>query len=320
MHLVTQHETSWISERINFSHGEQKDVQSLVALAGHSAYMVVRSRTIDLVDLHSSEIIHTFTTDRIRPRSLKYLHSARRSPQSASVGLSSLTLAYVSAETGDCVLQTYLPREEDGRPICLCRPSQQNRVACCPWARTREIRRTIPNPGSWEALPTGCIVGVRKTILESDDRAIKNGSALVRRRGEGGSDLRRRRSDDRHADPQPKRKPSCTWEAWAICQLDKPDSYVYETYALVTRAGAESARSGEEVAGGQLMISELGPLVRVGSGSVAVALGNIVRVLTVGHERFDASSSADELAAKGRVSLSTRRRKAMALSRHRASG
>jgi len=36
-----------------------------------------------------------------------------------------------------------------------------------------------------------------------------------------------------------------------------------------------------------LMFSELGPMTRLGTMSVAVGLGNVVKVVSVGHEHFD---------------------------------
>jgi hypothetical protein len=38
------------------------------------------------------------------------------------------------------------------------------------------------------------------------------------------------------------------------------------------------------------MISELGPMVRVGTMSVAVGFGDVVKVVSVGHEHFDKST------------------------------
>jgi hypothetical protein len=56
-----------------------------------------------------------------------------------------------------------------------------------------------------------------------------------------------------------------------------------------------------------LMISELGPIVKVGAGSAAVGFGDMIKVITVGHERF--SSSADRLGPEDLMNLTNRRRK-----------
>jgi len=37
----------------------------------------------------------------------------------------------------------------------------------------------------------------------------------------------------------------------------------------------------------QLLATSSGPLVQIGERSIAVGLGNVVKVITVGHERFD---------------------------------
>ena len=37
---------------------------------------------------------------------------------------------------------------------------------------------------------------------------------------------------------------------------------------------------------GHLFVSGLGPMINVGTSSVAVALGNVVKIISVGHARF----------------------------------
>ena len=95
-------------------------------------YLIGRSQSIDLVDLDSSTILHTFPTEPMQPRSLKQIALTR--PQQP--GLASLTLAYTSAETGDLVVHTYLPLAESDT-IC----------PRTPWAsQTKETTRHVTNP------------------------------------------------------------------------------------------------------------------------------------------------------------------------------
>lgn len=69
---------------------------------------------------------------------------------------------------------------------------------------------------------------------------------------------------------------------------------------------------------GELMISKLGPMVKLGTMSVAVAFGNVIKVLTVGHEYFD--KTREQLGVNGDIrSMTMRRRKGLGGSRARAS-
>jgi len=53
----------------------------------------------------------------------------------------------------------------------------------------------------------------------------------------------------------------------------------------------------------------LGPLQKVGKRSIAIALGNVIKVITVGNEKYDAESSNDDVAFVGMPAATTRRKK-----------
>lgn len=65
-----------------------------------------------------------------------------------------------------------------------------------------------------------------------------------------------------------------------------------------------------------LLISQLGPAVKVGTSSMAIGFGNDVKVITIGHEQF--GNLADVLEVDNMLNLGSRRRKATANSRSRA--
>jgi len=290
---VVHHDNTWLSEDVKFPSREERDIQSLLPISAYSAYLIVRLRTVDLVDFKTSEIIHTFQTEPIRHRSLKFLRSRRRQTQCGSQGLSSFTLAYVSAETGECILQTYLPPQE-GQTICFSNPSDPKTANCCLWRNTRELKRRVENPGSWEALPNGSVVGVRR---KSDG----SGGGTMAEQGKKGQDAsspspqrndfrRRRRSQSR----PPERREG--WEVWVMSQLEKEENYETRPLATPEESGSE-----------HLMVSTPGPMEKTGSCSVAIAFGDVIKVIAVGHERFD--GPADRLTTDNLMTLANRRRK-----------
>src|SRR4051812_47167219 len=99
IHLVSQDGDKWVSKEVKFENQEanieSKGVHSLIPLSAFSMYLVARTHSVDLVDLVSSSIIHTFRTEPMLPRSLKQIASIRGQQTS----LASLTLAYVNAES-----------------------------------------------------------------------------------------------------------------------------------------------------------------------------------------------------------------------------
>lgn len=67
---------------------------------------------------------------------------------------------------------------------------------------------------------------------------------------------------------------------------------------------------------GHLMVSELGPMIRVGQRSVAFSFGNVVKLMTVGgHERFDVGAGDND---REHLNVGSRRRKGGVMPRPRA--
>ena len=298
VHHVTRDETGWISKDVKLADRAESSIHSLIPLLGGDTYLVAHSRTVDLVRLDTSEILHTFQTEPMRPRSLRQTQSYNGSAQT----LRSFTIAYVSAETDELVLQTYLP-EEGYEAICCCDPKGPGSDTCTPWSRTTETRRRVKNPGAWEALGNGSVLGLRrKQAPPRKDPILANPTGL---RWRGAS-----RSDGARASPA--QRDACPWEVWVMSQLDscgdQDDEAHYETRPLWTPE--------DDVAeGDHLMISELGPMIKLGNGSVAVGFGNVVKVLSAGHEHFD--NGTNRLTTDNLMNLTNRRRKGTALSRNR---
>jgi hypothetical protein len=156
--LVRQQDDEWVSTEVQLgAEREARDIHCLLPIPALSMYLIGRSRSVDLVDIDSSAIVHTFHTELMQPRSLKQISLTR--PQQS--GLASITLSYISAETGDLTIHTYLPETDtDTFPVSPIEPIPSGPHS--PWSRTNETINYIPNPGVWEALPSGNIVGVRK--------------------------------------------------------------------------------------------------------------------------------------------------------------
>lgn len=246
--------------------------------------MVVRSHSVDLVDLHAARTVHTFQTEASRPRTVKFVYNGQRMGPQGRGTVSSLTLAYISEEDGDLVLQTYLPNENCDS-ICFSDPAAPAPGSSCTWAETSQITRRVRNPGVWTPLRNGRVLGVRKKEEDTPRSPIQErlpafAQSTLRRRGRADSPPKRPKSDD-------------IWEIWVITRLEKEGDI--ETAPFIG--------PGDPTA---LMISGLGPIVKVGSSSAAVGFGNIVKVIAVGHEWFE---SADEGREAENIGLPSRRRR-----------
>ncbi|KAK4153121.1 sterol regulatory element-binding protein cleavage-activating protein [Chaetomidium leptoderma] len=286
IHLVRQQDNEWLSTEVQLEGVRgTRDIHCLLPIPALSMYLIGRSQSVDLVDLDSSTIVHTLQTETMRPRTLKQISLTR--PQQP--GLASLTLSYTSAETGDLVVHTYLPETETDTipPFSPAEPGPHN-----PWIQTKETIKHITNPGAWEALPSGSIVGVRRKQPPPSSSSSPSSSPAPPSSG-----LRRRTGTPSSSSPNPTHNttPSSKiqqtqaaagaagWEAW-VFRLRPPD----------TQADFETRPLDDDDDDGQpnhhhhrrrhLMISELGPMTRLGTTSVAVGLGDVVKVVSVGRD------------------------------------
>ncbi|KAK5657311.1 hypothetical protein OQA88_3375 [Cercophora sp. LCS_1] len=306
IHLVRQDQDGWSSTEVKFvGRGsiESKGVHALIPIPCFSMYLVARANTVDLVDLDSSSIIHTFETEPMQARSLRHITSIRAQQN----GLASLTLAYINSESGDLVIQTYLSEDETDVIYSYSSIEARNGNRGT-WSATKVITKHIKNPGVWETVPSGSVVGVRQRPPRANGKPHlpTNGTTPV-------GSLRRRGSPQVEADYAA--SPSGPWEAWVMSHLETTCDF--ETRPLDSPPPGHALGIGKPDPG-QLMISELGPMVKLGTMSVAVAFGNVIKVLNVGHEYFD--KTRDQLGSGGDMrSITMRRRKALGASRARAS-
>jgi hypothetical protein len=257
-----------------------------------SAYLVARSRLVYMVDLRTSTILNTFQTESMAPRSLRFFHSAKRHGAYGLTGLGYFGLAYTNAETGECVIHTYTPPQDDS---CINANEATVNAArggpSCTWQETLEVKRRVDNPGVWEALPNGSIVGVRRRKPPS--QPAQNGSTQ--------SGLRRR---VRHVSPNG--IVPAPWEVWSLSQLDRGGEC--EHHPLLDELEGDYST--------HLLVSQLGPLVTVGTSSVALGFGNVVKVITVGQEHY--GSVAEILEADNIMTIGSRRRRTVGMARARA--
>ncbi|KAK4127847.1 hypothetical protein N657DRAFT_688048 [Parathielavia appendiculata] len=295
IHLVRQQGKEWVSDEVKLEGGPgARDIHCLLPIPAVSMYLIGRSQSVDLVDLDSSTVVHTFHTEMMRPRTLKQISLTR--PQQP--GLASLTLAYTSAETGDLVIHTYLP-EADKATIRTSSPAERRLHS--PWSHTRETIEHMANPGSWETLPTGSLVGVRRvqpppspSSPSSSSTSHTPGTGLLRKRTSTSPPTTPDTNNTSETGAQYRQG----WEAWVLnldLNLNLRTNPIRKTPLFETRPLDETDRDFEEadsrglmmMTRQHLMISELGPMTRLGTMSVAVGMGDVIKVVSVGHEYFD---------------------------------
>ncbi|KAI0157892.1 sterol-sensing domain of SREBP cleavage-activation-domain-containing protein [Hypoxylon sp. FL1284] len=301
--VASQEGSGWTSDAVNVGTSRERELVSIQALPELGFFLIIRSQTVDLVDSQTLRAIHTFKVDPIQPKSMKCFHSRPRKMRCGSVALWSFTLAYLNTYTRDLTVQTYSP-QHDGESLCFCDPASPTRKTCCPWQRAKESRRVIKNPGLWDALPSGIMVGVRRKSGEKI-RADGNPSHPSLQQLHG---LRRRhnttsRPQSSNANGQIAQD---NWEVWMFSHFGKQETW--ETLPLCPEIEDD----------GHLYVNTLGPMIRVGRASVAVGLSNVIKIIMVGNERFE--TREDTQAGDGMPALASRRRKGPSTIRVKATG
>jgi hypothetical protein len=164
-------------------------------------------------------------------------------------------------------MHTFTPnriQQERGYLICLRAERDPREKRCAGFEAVVEKVYRTEMAGAWEATLFNSVAGIREEIHKSsgsrkDKRALRSYGMLGRKRG-----------------PQP-RNPDLTpdkdhWEAWTM----------FSTGEVVTHSILESADRETS-----LLVTEAGPACPVGRKSVAVAFGNVVKMILLGNELYD---------------------------------
>ena len=295
VHIASQTESDWISAEIPCDSGTDSAVISVLPLPEITSYLAVRNQSVELIDVLTQRVIHIFETKLIKPQTLRCFHSSRRRPQCGSVGLSYLALAYTGAESDECIMHFYEPKHE-GDTICFRDPYTPGSKTCCLWTETAEQRYSVESPGDWDALPVGYLVGVRKCAPIHSAETTGDPATT-------GFRLRRRGFEFHVSRSATKNDEDDSWEVWSLSARGE----------RITMPLSEHSRLVHD----HLLVAGLGPLEKIGKRSLAVSLGNVIKIITVGNERFDSIGSGSD--DGNFMGMTSSRRKRSATSRKRGS-
>jgi hypothetical protein len=266
--ITTYSGSQWSTHSISLDSGPDDgggEVHQLVGIQSLDVVLVARRDSVLVLDLRNSRVAHTLLTEQIQPRSVKVSCTRRHMSQPGPPGLTSLTLAYANADTGDLVTQSYVGLEDGGKDMLQLRDgagfSNGPQIV---WLESVQTNKHIHCPGAWELLPSGHMLGVRHKLKNPPNGAFKHThgdySGLRHRKCMRGT-LRRGQSG------------ILSWEVWLSQPAGKPEEL--EMQPLLK----------DEEAAKHLLISQMGPLARVGRNSIAVGFGNTIHVVTAGQER-----------------------------------
>ncbi|KAL9083952.1 MAG: hypothetical protein Q9165_008295 [Trypethelium subeluteriae] len=206
-------------------------------------------------------------------------------------------LAYTETETGNCYMHTFTAREGQNASICLQSSLQHDSLNCKGFAHAAEALHWVDSAGVWESCAAQAIIGIRKrpqitqaTSEDSKERGYNNGTTNFlhtlrsrRRIVENAIGARRHDNDD--------------WEAYTL----STSGDFYTTPLHPSSATVDEADP--------LFVSSAGPICKLGARSVAVGFGNGIKIVALGHERFEELGSGIDTGGAGYIGSVSRRGK-----------
>jgi len=202
-------------------------------------------------------------------------------------------MAYTEIESGDCILLTFDPERE--HTSVSIRDRGVSGKSCTVNTITQKQFR-MQNPGTWELTDAGILIGIRKNETKFVDKVAKDYTPSgMRRRGAGLPAAKKRVHWHVDSDED-------SWEVWSLSSKGER--------ATIPLCNTEDTINEND---SHLLVTNLGPMTKVGRRSIGVVLGNVIKIITVGHERFDNGDETLEdvssmtLASRKRRTVGTRR-------------
>lgn len=271
---------------------KQHVIHRIELLAPLPIFVAASRSAVHLVRTDNGEVVHSIDTERIVTRSLQCsITQLRQSGNSGIAGVTSFTLCYLDERTQECVIRQFTPRQD--REAILLRINGESHSdrsmfsKWCTWESAQETSKRVANAGKWNVVAGGRVIGIRR---RQSSKPLSNGT-------NGGLRQRMSRRDAYNAE-------HAQWEVWTSAPGNRPDTD--ETQPLFETQGKNSD---------YLVISELGPISKVATKSVAFCFGHVIKVATVGgQERYDSETEGSNDAA---LSVGSRRRRYGGASRSR---
>ncbi|KAI9737120.1 MAG: hypothetical protein M1834_000711 [Cirrosporium novae-zelandiae] len=272
LHVIVKHSDGWTSEPTFISRWPTKAAvaTTISAVPGFSMIQLLLSplsNTACLVNTQVHSVIHTFDLRAFQPRSVRVLHTRRQNcPICGSLAVASFSIAYCHRETGDLIMHTFSQEHENVDRtflICLRAIKTPDERDCTSLQTATEDVNVVRNAPVWEKVGPHSVAGIRK-LPAIQPASAKSGprlrmkSAKVLKTGKGPVD------DD--------------WEA----------------FTLSTKGELSHCPVPADDHGSDLIVSRVGPARKVGRRSIAVAMGNSIKLISSGNEQFDNVNENDE--------------------------
>lgn len=259
----------------------------IVPLPQLNMVLLASDTRASILDVFSGTVLRHFQLGHYINGSLHVFHSKPTHCRFCGCSsIESLSVAYMDAENAGTVIVHSLQIENRSKnTICLRVERDPREIRCCGFEAATEHHHWITKVEGWDTTDMNMIMGVRRREKEESLGETRPNS-IEARLGEWINSLlftaikiMGASFGSVHNDEKPKvsAKPplNSTWEGWAMSASGKI-SY-YDIPDVVRSSGLSGGSS-------RLLIKKIGPVTKYGHKSIAVAFGNIIKVLYFGRE------------------------------------
>lgn len=285
----------------------QKKIVAFIPVPAINMVLIASSVHACLFDAQTGIIVKHFQLGHFSPKTLRVFHSHPSHCRFCGcASVDTLSIAYTDSETeGMVICHTLTIDNRAKNSICIRVERDPRETRCLGFEATTERQHWINNVEGWDSTDMNMILGVRRRENEEQDvptTIIENNNTLSSSiswmQKKGGSLISRssRNPVSSTAPLIPQAKfplISTTWEGWAMSAnghltfYDIPD-YNDNSHPNDVRNHRMSGLGiGSELDGitrTRLLIRTVGPVCKYGTKSIAVAFGNIIKVLYFGKE------------------------------------
>ncbi|KAK7193675.1 hypothetical protein DPSP01_000233 [Paraphaeosphaeria sporulosa] len=275
-------------------------IRCIEAVPSLGMIFALRDEEAEIFDFNSRGLVHALRIGHAKPHSFRVMHSALRQCACGAPAVHSLSVAYTEEESDHLIMQTFTLDDCPTSLICLGKPSDNDSHNCQSLASANDSVHIVEPAGAWEAISSLGLVGIRRCdsaptpslVASNTDYGFPAPSALasaLHERAVRHSELFQSAITATSTSPPTHNTDIDGWQAWALSTSGE-----FRSRPL----GSGSVNDADELLGdNQLFVAAAGPIIKLGKRSVAVGFGNTIKIITLGKETFDGSSTGVDLGA-----------------------
>lgn len=275
-------------------------ILAIVPVPAINMVLLATSIQACLFDAQTGIIVRNFQLGHFKPNTLRVFHSQPTHCRFCGcVSVDTLSIAYTEVD-GMVICHTLTIDNRAKNSICIRVERDPRETRCLGFEATTERQHWLERVEGWDATDINMIMGVRrKEVSQSIENEGTDSklSSLRSRKNKVGSAFSR-------YNPPANRFPliSSTWEGFAMSAIGEISYYDIPDYSEHVQSDKTSMSKDPHISkryfggyGGigleldavlrrRLLIRSIGPVTKYGAKSIAVAFGNIIKVLYFGKE------------------------------------